>query len=75
MNLFPDLSAFFFGTLTHYNMKTLKLIATGIVFFLLLMMGAVGDSDPRRVIVFLPFAVLFFWAGDAFKKLWHTPKE
>lgn len=48
-------------------MKTLKMIATAIGFFLLLMMAACGDSEPSRLIAFIPFVVLFFWAGDAFK--------
>lgn len=48
-------------------MKTLKHIATAIGFFLLLFMAAAGDSEPSRVLAFLPFSVLFFWAGDAFK--------
>lgn len=48
-------------------MKTLKQISTAIGFFLLLLMAACGDSEPSRLIVFLPFVVLFFWAGDAFK--------
>lgn len=56
-------------------MKTLKNISTAIGFFLLLLMAAAGDSEPSKVFVFLPFAVLFIWAGDSFKKLWHTPKE
>ena len=48
-------------------MKTLKLIATAIGFFLLLLMAAAGDSEPIRVFAFLPFAVLFIWAGDGFR--------
>lgn len=48
-------------------MKTLKIISTAIGFFLLLIMAACGDSEPRRLIAFLPFAVVFLWAGDAFK--------
>lgn len=48
-------------------MKTLKLIATAIGFFLLLLMAAAGDSEPSRVFAFLPFAVLFIWAGDGFR--------
>lgn len=49
-------------------MKTLKLISTAIGFFLLLLMAAAGDSEPSKVFAILPFAVVFFWAGDAFKK-------
>jgi len=48
-------------------MKTLKLISNAIGFFLLLLMAAAGDSEPGQVFAVLPFAVLFFWAGDAFK--------
>lgn len=48
-------------------MKTLKLISNAIGFFLLFMMAAAGDSEPGQVFAVLPFAVLFFWAGDAFK--------
>lgn len=48
-------------------MKTLKLISNAIGFFLLFMMAAAGDSEPGKVFAFLPFSVLFFWAGDAFK--------
>lgn len=48
-------------------MKKLKLASNFIGLMLLFAMGAVGDSDPHRVLAFLPFACLFFWAGDAFK--------
>jgi hypothetical protein len=48
-------------------MKTLKNISAAIGFFLLLLMAAAGDSEPSKVFAILPFAVVFFWAGDAFK--------
>lgn len=62
-----DSRSFLFDNLKHYDMKTLKLIATAIGFFLLLLMAAAGDSEPSRVFAFLPFAVLFIWAGDGFR--------
>lgn len=48
-------------------MKKLKLASTFIGLMLLFLMGAAGDSEPQHVLAILPFAVLFFWAGDAFK--------
>lgn len=73
-NIFVCGAGILLTTLTNKDMKTLKLISTATGFFLLLLMAARGDSEPRKLFAFLPFAVLFLWAGDAFKK-WTQHKD